>query len=247
MGPPKGLPDYQAKLLTLTRNFANVTKLVKGQLDQVLNSSATFTGRHLLQEDFQSRIRIAVEAVLASPAAAPFVAVLRGLYDPAALPDLVASLYTVLQRLMAEHAVLRELMQRLDTHLDLLPSYPIFNPRTGLNLTVLADLVPFNKRTWTALASAARRRLQQADPLAAALSLAKLPPGFTAAPGSPANKVLVPLVFHVMTYRQGGGYGPPGWDRSADYVARMVRIANTMAFRSNFQFFINEVRFDPTV
>lgn len=42
-----------------------------------------------------------------------------------------------------------------------------------------------------------------------------------------------------------GGYGPPNWDKTPDYVTRIVNIANAMAWRTNFQFFVNEVRYKP--
>ncbi|KAG2496513.1 hypothetical protein HYH03_005337 [Edaphochlamys debaryana] len=216
--------------------------------------------RRILQTDVQAAILSGARTALASEAARPYVDALRRLgYDPEGLPQLLSSLYTIATRLVSASAQLKELVERLDTHFgtDLFPSLPVFNPLLGVNTSLVIDVVPFDKPTRTASAlggsppggstARRRRRLQQSsDPLRTALERKSLPRNFTAAAASPSNRVLVPLVFHVLTYSSGSGYGPSGWDRAADYVSRLVWVANNMAFRSGFQFFINEIRSDPT-
>ncbi|KAG2485756.1 hypothetical protein HYH03_015565 [Edaphochlamys debaryana] len=72
-----------------------------------------------------------------------------------------------------------------------------------------------------------------------------LPSGFT--PAGPASKpaALVPLVFHIMLYKDNDTYGPALYDQALSYAQRAVRVLNTMAKPSNIQFFIKEVRNDP--
>lgn len=65
------------------------------------------------------------------------------------------------------------------------------------------------------------------------------PPSFVAAPPGQMPLVRLPIVFHILLYSDvGGGVGPANYNKAADYVNRMVRIANTMAKPSNFQFFV---------
>ncbi|EFJ50321.1 hypothetical protein VOLCADRAFT_88810 [Volvox carteri f. nagariensis] len=212
------------------------------------------------EEEAQARARKVVadvvDAVLSSPTMAPYVDELRKLYDPDTLPVLVSNLYGVLMRLMAASDELRDIMNRLDGHFDLgamsryvtstgKHSLPIYNHRTKSNLSTLAAPVPFDKRTTIVLTGPARRRLQQTQPLAAALLRTKLPAAFKPANSSLLPRVLVPLVFHIMSYRQDDTYGPPNLDKSPDYVDRLLRVVNAMALPTRFQFFVNEIRYDP--
>ncbi|KAG2444051.1 hypothetical protein HYH02_009248 [Chlamydomonas schloesseri] len=85
-----------------------------------------------------------------------------------------------------------------------------------------------------------RRRLLQA-------ATAMPPPSFKVAPPAKLPKLLVPLIFHVMLYRDvGGGIGPAGYDNSLSYINRLVRLANYMAAPTNIQFYTKEARHDPT-
>ncbi|KAG2425322.1 hypothetical protein HXX76_013737 [Chlamydomonas incerta] len=250
----QGVTDWQSRLLSITRNLGNVTALLNGKVESLLNSTtATLTGgrRRMQEKDVFAILNSTVRSVLASDAAKPYVAALQAAgYDPATLPALAGSLLTMARRLLGASSELRDFMERLDTHFDLgmFPSLPIFNPRTGINLTYLVDSVPFDKRTTLVLSPAKRRRLQATDPLRAALLLPRtaLPANFSFAKPEALPRVYIPLVFHVMTYSTTtGGYGPPNWDKTPDYVTRIVNIANAMAWRTNFQFFVNEVRYKP--
>ncbi|KAG2426665.1 hypothetical protein HXX76_012976 [Chlamydomonas incerta] len=100
-----------------------------------------------------------------------------------------------------------------------------------------------------AAAGGGARRLQQAAASSSSSStyLYGMPPrGFNIAPPAKLPKLFVPLIFHVMLYKDvGGGIGPANYDRSLSYLNRVVRLANYMARPSNIQFFIKEARNDP--
>lgn len=61
-----------------------------------------------------------------------------------------------------------------------------------------------------------------------------MPPGFTRAPPGQLPRLLVPLVFHVMS----SSSEPAGVSKSPEYVDRWVRLANVMAQPTNVQFFV---------
>ncbi|GIL80303.1 hypothetical protein Vretimale_19789 [Volvox reticuliferus] len=87
-----------------------------------------------------------------------------------------------------------------------------------------------------------RRRLQQTNGF-----VYTMPPD-TFKPAAPATvpKVLVPLVFHIMMYRNNdSSIGPANYDQAQLFISRLVRQANLMAKPTNFQFFVKEVRNDP--
>ncbi len=42
-----------------------------------------------------------------------------------------------------------------------------------------------------------------------------------------------------------GGYGPPNYDKAPEYVGRLLDMVNAMALKTNLQFFVNEVRYNP--
>ncbi|GLC70166.1 hypothetical protein PLESTF_000933000 [Pleodorina starrii] len=75
-----------------------------------------------------------------------------------------------------------------------------------------------------------------------------LPPdGFVAAPPAVLPPLLLPLVFHVMLYPdRTGAVAPAQYSTAPAFVERLVRVANTMALPTNIQFFVKEVRNDPT-
>ncbi|KXZ54949.1 hypothetical protein GPECTOR_3g118 [Gonium pectorale] len=254
----QGVVDFQPRMRAISASLLNVTTVLRSQIDPIFrtlsgsnsSSSGGAGGRRMLQQvDTQALIRQLVQTALASPGAAPLVAELSRWYSPSALPDLAASLYGVLLRLAAAGGDLRDLMDRLDTHLDvsLLPSFPIYNPRTGANLSFLADPVPYDKRTTIVLPVEARRQLAEVNPLAAAMLLPRPPPEFRPAAAATQPRALIPLVFHVLTYSvPGGSFGPPNWQRVPEYVARIVALVNAMARPANLAFFVNEVRHNPT-
>ncbi|GLI60400.1 hypothetical protein VaNZ11_002551, partial [Volvox africanus] len=265
----QGVLNFQSHVLSITSNLRGVVEMVRRRLEAMPNSTLTVGGqvidlggfrsglggrrsRALMQQrDVQAlikkRVEEAVTAVLSSPAAAPYVDELRSLYDPDIIPDLVCYLYDALIRLAAESDELRDIMTRLDGHYDLevVPSLPIYDPKAKANLSTLAKPVPYDKRTVVAVSGPAWRRLLQIEPLQAALLRTKLPPTFKPATSSAMPKVLVPLVFHIMSYRQADGYGPPNFHRSPEYVDRLMNVVNAMALPTKFQFFIHEIRYDP--
>ncbi|GIM06258.1 hypothetical protein Vretimale_10616 [Volvox reticuliferus] len=265
----QGVLNFQSHVLSITSNLCSVVGMVRQRLEAMPNSTITIGGkvidlggfrsglggrrsRALMQQgDVQAlikkRVQEAVNAVLSSPAAAPYVNELRSLYDPEIIPDLVFYLYDILIQLAAESDDLRDIMSRLDGHFDLevVPSIPIYDPKAKANLSTIATPVPYDKRTVVALSGPARRRLLQSEPLQAALLRTKLPPTFKPANGSVTPKVLVPLVFHIMSYRQQDGYGPPNFHRSPEYVDRLMNVVNAMALPTKFQFFLGEIRYDP--
>ncbi|GFR53081.1 hypothetical protein Agub_g15789, partial [Astrephomene gubernaculifera] len=85
-----------------------------------------------------------------------------------------------------------------------------------------------------------------------------LPPGgFTSAPPSALPPLLVPLIFHILLYRDTSAtsststrtnsstptpLGPPQYGSAPAYVERLVRVANYMARPAGVQFFVKEVR-----
>ncbi|KXZ42254.1 hypothetical protein GPECTOR_174g210 [Gonium pectorale] len=82
---------------------------------------------------------------------------------------------------------------------------------------------------------------------AAAAPLYPRPPWITPAAPETLPDVLVPAVFHIMSYRAaGGGVGPPGIDRACSMVERLVAQANTRLRPTRLQVFIRECRSDPT-
>ncbi|GIL49175.1 hypothetical protein Vafri_5648 [Volvox africanus] len=72
------------------------------------------------------------------------------------------------------------------------------------------------------------------------------PSNFVISPPALMSQLVVPLVFHIMLYKDGAGTGPAKYDQSLEYVQRLVRVANYMAKPSKFQFFVKEVRNDPS-
>ncbi|GIL49096.1 hypothetical protein Vafri_5563 [Volvox africanus] len=76
-----------------------------------------------------------------------------------------------------------------------------------------------------------------------------MPPS-TFTPAAPATMpaLLVPLVFHIMLYLDSDGMiiGPWQYDQAPAFINRMVRQLNLMSKPTNIQFFVNEVRNDPT-
>ncbi|GLC64630.1 hypothetical protein PLESTF_000186700 [Pleodorina starrii] len=270
----QGVLNYQSHVQTISENLRGVVSLLKQRIDSLPNSSLNVGGTTLdlgglgaalragaagrrrgLQQQvdtkaaIKAKVKAAVDALLKSPEAAPYVGELRKLYDLSTLPDLVASLYDVLMQLVPASDELRDIMSRLDGHFDkleVLPSLPIYNPRTKTNLLTIASPVPYDKRTTVALTGPARRRLQAADPLRAALLRTELPSTFKPANSSVMPRLYIPLVFHVLTYRQGSNaYGPPGYERTPEYVDRILSVVNAMALPTKIQFFVNELRYEP--
>lgn len=45
--------------------------------------------------------------------------------------------------------------------------------------------------------------------------------------------------------RTSSGYGPTNIEKSPQYVARLIKLVNLMSTRSNIQFFVQEVRYQP--
>ncbi|EFJ40126.1 hypothetical protein VOLCADRAFT_100136 [Volvox carteri f. nagariensis] len=71
-----------------------------------------------------------------------------------------------------------------------------------------------------------------------------LPPGINMTPAAAMPALLIPLVFHVMLYKDSGGgaIGPADYLKAPVYLDRMVRQLNLMSKPTNMQFFIKEVR-----
>ncbi|KAG2431829.1 hypothetical protein HXX76_009323 [Chlamydomonas incerta] len=189
----QGVSNWQATVVPVSRSLGNLTLLVRSALDKVLNGSsvsiATLTsGRRLMQQ--------------------PLMGVLRQFYDPALLPDLVTDLYIVVQKLIQDRDELRNVTMSLDGHAqtkDAPPTPPVFDPRTGISYPgTVVDVLTYDKLT-TPLAPAPslRRRLQETDPVKLGLMSPHwpLPSAFTPRPAAERPFVLVPLVFHIMTYR----------------------------------------------
>ncbi|KAG2485236.1 hypothetical protein HYH03_016022 [Edaphochlamys debaryana] len=77
-----------------------------------------------------------------------------------------------------------------------------------------------------------------------------MPPDFQPAPPASLPALYVPLVVHVLTYRDPalpGGVGPPRWAEAPAFVDRMLRITNVMSRPTNFTFFIKELRYNGSV
>eukprot|EP00198_Chlamydomonas_reinhardtii_P001133 XP_001690468.1 predicted protein [Chlamydomonas reinhardtii] len=74
-----------------------------------------------------------------------------------------------------------------------------------------------------------------------------LPPVPPPEPSSYPPNVLLPLVFHVMLYRDAatGVVGPPGYDSAPALAARTVAAVNLLASGTGVRFFLQEVRGDP--
>ncbi|MEW5305889.1 MAG: hypothetical protein WDW36_008402 [Sanguina aurantia] len=86
----------------------------------------------------------------------------------------------------------------------------------------------------------ARRRL------AAMSNATKVVPGFK--PQLPAAQapILVPYVFHIMTFQNSdGSYGPPGFQNSSAYVNGLVAAVNKIYTSTGIQFFVRQVNYDP--
>ena len=45
--------------------------------------------------------------------------------------------------------------------------------------------------------------------------------------------------------RTSSGFGPTNIEKSPQYVARLIKLVNLMPTRSNIQFFVQEVRYQP--
>ncbi|KXZ50538.1 hypothetical protein GPECTOR_16g713 [Gonium pectorale] len=96
-----------------------------------------------------------------------------------------------------------------------------------------------------------RRRSQEVassepQPQPAEVPLFPLPRGFKPAAPESLPKLLVPVVFHIMSYRTSdGGLGPPGVDRACMMVSRMVDQANIRLAPTRIQVFTRECRDDP--
>ncbi|MEW5319284.1 MAG: hypothetical protein WDW38_010447 [Sanguina aurantia] len=60
--------------------------------------------------------------------------------------------------------------------------------------------------------------------------------------------LLVPYVFHVMTFQNSdGSYGPPGYQNSSAYVNGLVAAVNKIYTSTGIQFFVRQVNYDPVV
>ncbi|GIL80359.1 hypothetical protein Vretimale_12138 [Volvox reticuliferus] len=71
------------------------------------------------------------------------------------------------------------------------------------------------------------------------------PSNFVISPPAQMSQLMVPLVFHIMLYKDGTTIGPAKYDQSLQYVQRLVQVANIMAQPAKIQLFIREVRNDP--
>ncbi|KXZ43414.1 hypothetical protein GPECTOR_91g568 [Gonium pectorale] len=87
-----------------------------------------------------------------------------------------------------------------------------------------------------------RRRLQFGNNY-----ITQYPSNFTAEGPGGLPQLLIPLIFHVLLYRNADGtYGPAGYDIAPEELQELVRLANLMSKPTNIQFFIKEVRNDPS-
>ncbi|PNW83730.1 hypothetical protein CHLRE_05g240900v5 [Chlamydomonas reinhardtii] len=73
-----------------------------------------------------------------------------------------------------------------------------------------------------------------------------MPPStFTIAAPATLPKLFIPIVFHIMQYKETNGTtGPVNFAQALTYVNRMVRITNYMAKPMNVQFYTSQVRND---
>ncbi|KAG2488409.1 hypothetical protein HYH03_013093 [Edaphochlamys debaryana] len=78
----------------------------------------------------------------------------------------------------------------------------------------------------------------------------QLPPSNFVVQGPGAMpKLFIPLVFHIMMYRDNsvsGGIGPQYYNKAVSYVQRAMKMVNLMSKPTNIQFFAKEIRADPT-
>ncbi|KAG2497542.1 hypothetical protein HYH03_004289 [Edaphochlamys debaryana] len=77
-----------------------------------------------------------------------------------------------------------------------------------------------------------------------------MPPDFQPAPPASLPALYVPLVVHVLTYRDPalpGGVGPPRWAEAPAFLDRALRITNVLSRPTNITFFIKELRYNASV
>ncbi|EFJ46466.1 hypothetical protein VOLCADRAFT_92962 [Volvox carteri f. nagariensis] len=98
-----------------------------------------------------------------------------------------------------------------------------------------------------ALALRGRRKLQQQTGSSSNRIYTLPTGGFTPAAPATVPPVLIPLVFHVMLYRnKDGTIGPAQYDQAPKFIDRMVYLVNLMSKPTNFGFFVKEVRNNAT-
>ncbi|KXZ45549.1 hypothetical protein GPECTOR_53g135 [Gonium pectorale] len=92
---------------------------------------------------------------------------------------------------------------------------------------------------------AVRRRRLQALP--ANLNYSMPPTNFVIASPASMPPIMLPVIFHIMLYKDTAStIGPAKYDQALAYATRMIRVTNYMSKPTNFQFFIKEVRNNPT-
>ncbi|KAG2425457.1 hypothetical protein HXX76_013667 [Chlamydomonas incerta] len=99
------------------------------------------------------------------------------------------------------------------------------------------------RRGGSAAAAGARQLLAASS--SGSVTYSMPPSTFTIAAPATLPKLFIPIVFHIMLYKEANGTtGPANFAQALSYVNRLVRITNSMAKPMNVQFYVGEVRSD---
>ncbi|GIM14457.1 hypothetical protein Vretimale_17406 [Volvox reticuliferus] len=142
---------------------------------------------------------------------------------------LVPNITSILKDLHKDLSVFQSVVKKLHDS-NFAPGMPVAHNTAGQ--TLFPKAVPN------------RRRMQQQQ--AYNRSYFFPPSTFTPAPPATLPDTLIPLIFHIMLYKNtDGSVGPVEYERAAALLDGMLQQVNQMSKPTKFQFFIREVRNDP--
>ncbi|KAG2485620.1 hypothetical protein HYH03_015683 [Edaphochlamys debaryana] len=247
-------PDFSDQLYQLTTSLVDVFNYIQANQDKV---GATSGHRRLLQANpndpvFAQALRGFIKSGLTSPTLAGALGDLTPIYnDVDTIVDLVVDLFYSL----------REVASRAN---EIANTQTNFHPRevpkpeppqpdiiegldnTSIKVTVRANIPlvvgeaddPLVATPTPSSSSGTRRLLQQIT--------VPLPAGFTPQPPSSLPAVAIPVVWHILRYRNAdGSYGPPGVNDACAMIQRMMLIGNYRLTPSKIQLWLKECRNDP--
>ncbi|KAG2485621.1 hypothetical protein HYH03_015684 [Edaphochlamys debaryana] len=248
-------PDFMDQLYELTSSLVDVFKYVQDNQDKIGSTSGA--GRRLLAANSAEPLAVQllkafVKQGLTSPALAGALGDLTPIFKSVdTIVDLVVDLYEALRGVAADTDQMSNRM--VSYHPTVTPPAPpeptviegFANTSVKVTVNPYMPLIvgeaddPLVADVTVDVQPGGRRRLQQQITI-------PLPAGFTPQPPSALPAVAIPVVWHVLRYRNAdGSYGPPGVNDACAMIQRMMQIANYRLTPSKLQLWLKECRNDP--